>query len=64
MTIAGSYDKPESYAVVEVPLPTLRDNDVLVCISYPTLVLFFSWNWKTDWENDRSKSRLAVSVEL
>ncbi|CAZ80329.1 unnamed protein product [Tuber melanosporum] len=24
------YDKPESYAVVEVPLPTLRDNDVLI----------------------------------
>lgn len=25
------YEKPESHAVVDVPLPTLRDNDVLVC---------------------------------
>ncbi|KAA8894111.1 chaperonin 10-like protein [Sphaerosporella brunnea] len=24
------YDKPQSYAVVEVPLPTLRENDVLI----------------------------------
>jgi hypothetical protein len=25
------YDKPEVFSVVEVPLPTLRDNDLLVC---------------------------------
>jgi D-arabinitol dehydrogenase (NADP+) len=24
------YEKPESHAVVDVPLPTLRDNDVLI----------------------------------
>lgn len=28
--LVGSYDKPLSYAVVEVPLPVIRDNDVLV----------------------------------
>lgn len=26
------YEKPETFGIVEVPVPTLRDNDVLVCI--------------------------------
>jgi D-arabinitol dehydrogenase (NADP+) len=25
------YEKPEVHSVVQVPLPTLRENDVLVC---------------------------------
>lgn len=29
-----SYDKPLSYAIVEVPLPVIRDNDVLVRLSW------------------------------
>jgi hypothetical protein len=28
-----SYSKPEHYSVVTVPLPKLRDNDILVCYS-------------------------------
>ena len=27
---AYSYDKPQSYAIIEAPLPVVRDNDVLV----------------------------------
>lgn len=30
MKRVDSYDKPKSYAIVEVPLPVIRDNDVLV----------------------------------
>jgi hypothetical protein len=25
------YEKPEVYGIVEIPVPTLRENDVLVC---------------------------------
>jgi hypothetical protein len=30
MHISNRYSKPEEYGIVEVPLPKLRDNDILV----------------------------------
>jgi hypothetical protein len=35
--IEHSYSKPEHYSVVTVPLPKVRDNDVLVSHSIPIL---------------------------
>ncbi len=29
--VDNRYQKPEDYSVVEVPLPEMRDDDVLVC---------------------------------
>jgi D-arabinitol dehydrogenase (NADP+) len=33
------YSKPEDYAVVEVPLPTMRENDIMVQGDRPVLLL-------------------------
>jgi hypothetical protein len=32
-----SYSKPEHYSVATVPLPKLRDNDILVCYPNPEI---------------------------
>jgi hypothetical protein len=32
-----SYSKPEQYSLVTVPLPKLRDNDILVCYPNPEI---------------------------
>jgi hypothetical protein len=53
------YSKPEEYGVVEVPLPTLRENDVLVRelptgLKLPRVQCL---------PQNRSRSRLVVSVE-
>lgn len=30
--LVGRYSEPEKFEIVEIPVPTLRDNDVLVCV--------------------------------
>lgn len=61
--IGTSYEKPESHSIVDVPLPELRDNDVLVCLS----LLFHTYTYHIPLTflpfPHRSKSRPAVSAE-
>jgi hypothetical protein len=52
---AYRYSKPEEYSVVTVPLPKLRDNDILVCISLENA----SWLEVLFLTIHRSKSRPA-----
>lgn len=39
MRVRARYEEPLKHGIVDVPLPELRDNDVLVCLSFRLFVL-------------------------